>query len=110
MKHSTKLVIDNHQLKKAGYEAYIYYASIQLAEDEFDEDILVVIESEEEHHDLLGRPYNKIEEKFTDMLRAMDWVTSKSEELVKEELRMAIKRGKIAASELDEISVNGFKL
>ena len=113
MKHSTKLVIDNHQLEQAGYTAYIHHSIVTLDEEGvFDEDIwaVIVISTDEDHHDLLGRPFLNIEERFTDMLRAMDWIKQKSEEIVTEGLKMRIWRGKDAQRQLDDINTNGFKL
>lgn len=111
MKHSTKLVIDNHQLEQAGYTAYIHHSIVTLdAEGVFDEDIWATIETKEEHQDLLGIQYMKIEERFTDMLRAMDWIKQKSEEIVIEGLKMRAWRGRDAQRQLDDIDTNGFKL
>jgi len=111
MKHSTKLVIDNHQLEQSGYTAYIHHSIVTLDEEgRFNEDIWATIESSEEHQDLLGNKYTKIEERFTDMLRAMDWIKKMSGTIVIDELQMKVWRGKDAQSQLDDINTNGFKL
>lgn len=109
MEHSTKLVIENHQLERAGYTAYIYYASDD-SDNIVEEKILAVIESKEEHTDLLGRPYKKIETEFQSMYLAIYWVRLKCKEIVREDLDMTIRRGKLASEQLEEIRKEGFKL
>lgn len=110
MEHSTKLVIENHQLERAGYTAFIHYSIVSLAEGIFEENVWAVIESKEEHQDLLGRPYNKIDRQFTSTVDAIDWLTKKGGEIVVEELNVTIMRGKLASEQLEEIRKEGFKL
>lgn len=110
MEHSTKLVIENHQLERAGYTAFIHYSIVSLAQGIFDENVWAVIESKEEHQDLLGRPYNKIDKQFTSTVDAIDWLYKKCREIVVEELNATIRRGKLASSQLEEITKEGFKL
>lgn len=110
MEHSTKLVIENHQLERAGYTAYIYYSIVTPEVGIFEENLWAVIESKEEHQDLLGRPYNKIDRQFTSTVDAIDWLTKKGGEIVVEELNVTIMRGKLASEQLEEIRKEGFKL